>query len=253
MGGLSVRLITSTTPKMLVVAAMTLAICAGAARADILLTSGAIYDVFMTDPVSVGDGSENLIAFDLYIVNTTGDAGYDAAGFDGVAFGHSGITSGMFGPGQGLHQHYSTALQESTPTLEGPYATAIDTHFNEMLNNMLVVTPPSEAVNDIGPSTESSDVPPPFDLFAETAFGSQLTGTFAMPAAPSLSLAHIVIKDPGYLPLATPFGSGLVDVDFSISGSEGGEVIRFSMGFPEPATVGMFVMGAAALLRRRRK
>ena len=253
------RTVTSHITQKLLVAAMAVAVCAGAAQADILLTSGPIYDVFMTDPVAVGDGSEDLVAFDLKIVNTTGDAGYDASEFDGVTSGYTGITSGVFDWGPGLHQHYSTSLQASTPTLDGTYPTAIDTHFNDVLANMLVVTAPSETVADIGPSAESSDASSPFDLFANTDFGSQLTGTFAAPAAASLSLAQIVIKDPGGPIGALVFGNGLVSLDFFISGANGGQAVQMGLGFligpdpAEPATMGMLVMGAVAVLRRRKR
>ena len=116
------------------------------ANADVLLFSGASYDVFITDPVAVGDGSESLISFDLKLVNNTGDAGFDASAFDGVAFGYTGITSGVFNAGTGLHQQYSTVLQPTSPTLDGNYATATDTHFLDVVANMLVVTPPANSL-----------------------------------------------------------------------------------------------------------
>ena len=227
---------------------------AGAANADILLTSGPSYDVFITDPVAVGDGSESLIAFDLYFVNTTGNAAFDASAFDGVAFGYTGITSGVHNAGTGLHNQYSPALQAQTATLDGTYPTVIDTHFSNVLANMLVVTSPSELNFDMGPSLEAVDVPAPFDAFGATDFGSQLTGTFALPAAPSLTLAHIVVADPG-LPLAgVAFGTGLVSLDFFLSGTSGGDVLLLDIGaVPEPATMGLLAIGGlGALIRRRR-
>jgi hypothetical protein len=239
---------------LLLTVAVTLMI-GGPAVADILLISGSVYDVFITDPVAVGDGSENLIAFDLKIVNNTGDAGYDASAFDGVAFGYTGITSGVFNSGTGLHQQYSTVLQPTSPTLDGNYASATDTHFLDVTANMLVVTPPSEAMNDIGPSSEASDALPPFNdvgtFGASTDFGSQLTGTFAVDATPSLSLAHLVIRDTPAL-FAWSFGTGQVSFDFFISGTKGGEVIRFDLGLPEPATLGLLALGGLTLLKRRR-
>ncbi len=62
----------------------------------------------------------------------------------GLRFGHTGITSGVFNSGGGLHQHYSTELQNWSPTLDLSYATAIDTHFLDITANMASVTLPTE-------------------------------------------------------------------------------------------------------------
>ena len=231
----------------------------GPALADYLLHRGPIYDVLITSPVAVGDGSSDLlISFDIKIVNTTGDAGFDASAFDGVAFGYTGITAGALG--SGLHQQYSTVLQPSSPTLDGNYATATDTHFLDVVSGMLIVTPPSETVNDMGPSNEASDALPPFNsptFGASSDFGSQLTGTFAVDATPSLSLAQIVVEKRGGPLLGIPFGSSraLVNLDFFISGTKGGEVIHLGVGdvLPEPATMGLLALGGLAVLRRRSK
>ena len=78
--------------KRLAVMLLATALLAVTAQADVLLLSGARYDAFITDPVPVGNGSEGLIGFTLYFVNTTADAGFDAGSFDGVYFGYTGIT-----------------------------------------------------------------------------------------------------------------------------------------------------------------
>ena len=240
--------------KRITLVALTLGLMVGAAQADILLFSGTVYNVVITDPVPVGDGSESLISFDLKLVNTTGDPGYDASAFDGTAFGYTGITSGVFNAGTGLHQHYSTGLAPTTPTLDSPvFATAIDTHFLDVLGNMLGINPPSEIVADIGPSAEASDATPPYDLFGWTDFGSQLTGTFAVPGVPSLSLAQIVIRDPGLPLIGVPFGTGLVSLDFFMSGTTAGETFLFDIGVvPEPATIGLLALGGMGALVHRR-
>jgi hypothetical protein len=240
--------------KKMALVALALGLMVGAAQADILLFSGAVYDVFITNPVPVGDGSESLVSFDLKFSNTTGLPGFDPSAFDGVAFGYTGITSGVFNSGSGLHNNYSAAFGD-TPTLDNAsYSTAIDTHFLDVLANMLVITAPSELTNDIGPSAEATDSVAPFDAFAATDFGSQLTGTFALNSAPTLTVAQIVIKDPGGLLTAVPFGTGVVGLDFFMSGTSGGESFFFDIGVvPEPATMSLLAIGGiGALIRRRR-
>jgi hypothetical protein len=49
----------------------------GAANADWPVWSGSIYDIYITNPVPVGDGSEDLESFIIRAVNTTGNSGYD--------------------------------------------------------------------------------------------------------------------------------------------------------------------------------
>ncbi|HDZ19885.1 MAG TPA: hypothetical protein ENH80_15475, partial [Phycisphaerae bacterium] len=92
---------------------LALGLMVGAAEADFKVFDGAVYDVFITDPVSVGDGSESLLSVVLRVENKTGLPGFDVMSFDGVTpeFGYTGITGK-------LHQHYSAGLVPSTPTQE---------------------------------------------------------------------------------------------------------------------------------------
>ena len=209
-----------TAIMLLVAAALT-----GAAGANILLVSGDRYDVSITDPVAVGDGSENLIAFTLIFTNTTGDAGYDGSAVDGVYFGYTGITGKM-------HQEHSPTLEPTTPTSDGTFASVIDTHFVDAADDMLVVSPAAED-NQVFASAETPLTPPPLDTFAATSFGSFLTGLFAVDAEPVFDLAYIVIEDPG-LPLQVVTADPLVNVDLFVTGTTGGEVFDFMIGVSGP-------------------
>ena len=230
--------------KRLAVTLFAAALLAATAQADVLIFSGARYDVVITDPVVVGDGSENLIAFTLKFVNSTGDAGFDAGSVDGVYFGYTGITGE-------LHQEYSPALSPETASADNTFASAVDTHFAQVAGDMLVVSPATED-NGVLPSTEPPLTPAPFDAFAATSFGTFLTGTWAVNALPTFELAYIVIADPGGPLQFMPFGAGQVHLDLFVSGVKGGEIFQFDIGVPEPATLGLLSIGAMAFLRRRR-
>jgi len=232
--------------KKLAVMLLAVALLAGAANADTLVFSGVRYNAFITTPVVLG-GAENLLGFSLRLVNKTGDNGFNASAFDGVAFGYTGFTGVM-------HQHYSAALAPSTPTLDSvQYANNIDTHFAFLTSAMLIVNAPSENVAGAGPSAQASTAPPPFDMFANTDFGNKLTGTFAVTANANLTLAYFVVKNPG-MPLGVVATGGLVNANFFMSGTKGGEVISFKIGgVPEPATMGLLAIGGLGALIRRRK
>ena len=205
----------------------------GAVSADQTVFEGSFYDVLITDAVSVGT-VEGLKAFTIKIVNTTGDAAYDAGSFGGSFFGYTGITGK-------LHQHYSALLQPQTATTDSAaYASAIDTHFLFSTTDLsLTVVAPSEDASLA--SAEPSDAPPPLDAYANTDYGTFLTGTFAVVAAPVLELAYVVV----------PESHALITLDFFISGAAGGEHIE-AVNVPEPATLGLLGLGALALLRRRK-
>lgn len=197
----------------------------GSAQADEQVFSGTIYDLYVTTPVEVGDGSEELVGVELYAVNKTGNAAYNASDFDGVGSGYTGFTGTM-------HQHYSDILGMLTPTLTYPqYATVIDTHFAFTESDMQVVTTPSEDVSGAGPSAEATDALPPFDNFGFTDFGNHLTGTFSVDAEASLTLAHLVLRDPGPTVNHVPFGHGEINAEFYLGGAAGGETLRFGIGY----------------------
>ena len=220
--------------RTLTLCAAFLFVAAGAASADQTVFEGTFYDVLITDAVSVG-AVEGLKAFTIKIVNTTGDAAYDAGSFDGSSsFCHTGITGK-------LHQHYSALLQPQTATTDSAaYASAIDTHFLFSTTDLIVtVAAPSEDASLA--SAEPTDAPPPFDAYANTDYGTFLTGVFAVAPAPVLELAYVVV----------PESHDSITLDFFISGVAGGEHIEAVIA-PEPATLGLLGVGALALLRRRK-
>jgi len=220
---------------------------AGAAQADTLVYQTGVYDVFITSPVPVGDGSEDLLSVTLYIVNTSGTPDFDPKSFDGTFFGYTGVTTTE----PLLHQHDSTALFVVTPVMDNPnFATAIDTHFLVMTAGITIITAPSET-RGLALSAEPTDAPPPtMNLFGETTFGDQLTGTFSLlGAAPSTrwDLAQLVVPDGSrvYLDFFMA-GGGPLD-----PGPDG--VILTDFVIPEPATMSLLAVGGLAVLIRRRK
>lgn len=229
-----------------IIAAVVLALglSVGPARADLRVpTQTSIYEAYVTDHVPVGDGSEDLVAFTFYVVNTTGDAGYDPSSFDGMNSGYTGFTGK-------LHQHYSLALGTSTATADSvPYADSIDTHFLNVLADMLIEEAPNETIALVG-SYEASTAPYPYDVLGDTDFGDQLTGVFAItPTGPRWDIAQIVmpwhLAAPWFWPRA---GGEELFFDFYLSGTAGGERLY---PIPEPATLSMLSLGGLALLRSR--
>jgi hypothetical protein len=243
--------------KRIAVMLLAAALLTGVASADIQVYTGTVYDAFITDPVAVGDGSENLIGFTLYFVNKdVVSKAFDT--FDDVSNPlFTGITAGALG--KGLHQHDSTLLGSFSPTLSNPnYATAIDSHFLVLDGNLLNVQAPNED-RLVAPSLEASDAGVPFDGFGDTSFGTHMGGAFADSTAAGVSprnLAYLVVQDPG-LPLtgvAYLDALSVVDNFYLGSGPGGGEVLQFGIGvLPEPATMSLLAIGGIAALIRRRK
>ena len=174
--------------------------------------AGSVYRAHVTELDIVGY-SEDLVGFKLKITNISGDSSKAPDTFDSVSHPfYTGIT------GQ-LHQHESTVLQDYSQTLDGGFATAIDSHFLTYDANLLNVVPPTED-SGVSASSEVPDAAFPLDAFGETSFGSSMGGAFADSSKTGfngIELAYLVV----------PRGT---EVSFNalVTGPGGGEVMLFS-------------------------
>ena len=216
------------------------------ASAQTTVHSGNIFDWVISDPICVGDGSENLVAVVLSIVNNSGDANNNPQAFDSKASSFAGIRS----PGNMLHQEHSIALSDDTPDDVGNFATAIDTHF--ILDGVphafdSLTGAPEE--DYLSPSLEAPLAPIPFDAFSNRSFGNSLTMTATRTGAVGnvWDLAYIVVPDGSAVfvqgQVATSAGQKDTTAEFTFNPTK--EVI------PTPAALPMGLMGLALIRRRR--
>jgi len=210
-----------------------------AATAETTVFFGITYDVVISAPMPVGDGTESLRAFTLAIVNTTGNAMLNPAGFDGTAlFGYTGI-SGK------LHQQDVASLIRTPTTDNTDLATDIDTHFLFTMADVLAVTAPVETSGLLA-SGEAPNATGPLAAFAQTSFGDNLTGDPALiggATGPRWDLAYIVV----------PQGE-LITLDFVINGFDGSEDIFASFEVvPEPTSLSLLSIGAILAMKGRPK
>ncbi len=219
---------------------------AGAAQAEIMVYSGTLFDVLITDPAPVG-GTGTLVAFDLVIRNKSADPGLNPSGL--MAMDNALGSMGFFGD---FHQNGFPAAMLTSPDASNPtFADALDTHF--LFTSTQVVTA-------VAP-TEDQGVAPSAEVGAFTySFGTFLTGGVALIGAnPSADwdLAQFVIEDPAQPLTGAALGAdgAVADMFFQIAGADGSkENIAFSLvPVPEPATMSLLAVGGIAALIRRRK
>ena len=243
-----------------------------ASSAEIVVYSGAIYDVVIEDvpQIDVGvpnPGGENLIGFMLKIRNKSGDPRLNPTGFDGA----TGTRLGFYTVEPELHQQHLPYT--TTPTLDQVYgntvATQIDTHFNFMAADVLFVgTAPSET-NNLATSVEPVDATGPDAGDVRTDFGNRLFGNFALlgegGVIPDIDgdgdpttweLAWFAV--PGHPLEGPPYSiQTTIYMNFFVTGLDPGEVIvgEFTVPIiPEPATMSLLALGGiGALIRRRPK
>jgi hypothetical protein len=195
--------------------------------------SGDFYDVLVSAPAPVGanpDG-ETLYGIDVTVVNTSGEAGYNPAGFNGSQDPWTGFSTLE---GAQLHQQHIPGLLE-TATLDGPpndIAKDIDTHFNFYANQVLPLDPPGDP--DPGAPTETtavetSDEPVNatggFAGLAETDFGDRIFGNFGVLGGGNANIDGD--GDPTtwtLLHISAKWGTA-INMNFFITGVGGSEVI----------------------------
>ena len=232
--------------KFFVIAAI-LGIAVGAS-AQTTVYSGNIFDWVISDPVAVGDGSENLCMVILSIVNNTGDANNNPQAFDSKASGYSGISS----PSDRLHQEHSAVMGGAgeTPVNDTPLSTAIDTHF--LLYNVNHAFDsgsgaPEEGYYPMTNSAEAETTGGALGPLVDTSFGSFLTATFTLTGAVgnTMQLAQIV----------TPSNPISVQAQVATSLGVKDDTAQFTFTpdcvIPTPAALPMGLVGLALIRRRR--
>lgn len=211
-----------------------------AAQADMLVFSGVDYDVFITDPVTTG----SLISFELFAVNTSGEAGKNPSGI-----GASTTQAGDMGFDGAFHQNGLPAYGVTSPMNDSSFADGLDTHF---------LFGPADVISVVAPAEDQGVAASP--LGGMYSFGSYLIGDVGLlggNASASWSIAQFVLADPGQPLMATSYQAegSVMDAFFKLAGQGGNsEDVAFSLvPVPEPATMSLLAIGGVAALIRRRK
>ena len=153
-------------PRLIAItAACGLLTCCRPAGAEIIHV-GVDADIEISEPFSVGDGSESLLMFNLTALAKNGVL---LGGFDGT----------ISGP---LHQQ--SAGVTTTPTLDEPlsgstFVTDIDSHFLINTADVISIGLPVETLGASDSSAEAANATGPDAAQAITSFGTSLSGSFA--------------------------------------------------------------------------
>jgi len=245
------------------------------AGANILVHDGTTFDWEITTPTAVGDGSENLVAFVLRVVNMTADSDKNPNAIDAARDPNTGGGfDGIYTVSEPLLHNEQYALKKSfsrTASLTqwvalgwgSPDVSPLDTYFLVEEGGLTAVFLPEEGPlgpeNPAGPYWE-----PPYNPSAETPFWpsgqpgdicgflDSLTGTFGLkgPNANAYwDLAYIVVPEP----ILYPGSSNGLWVDAQVAGGDGSkEVGHFQILIPVPAAFAPMLLGAGLIMTRRR-
>lgn len=222
--------------KKLLAASLLLAVAVSGANAATVLT-GTIFEVTVSDPVSVGSGAQNLVQYIVSAKNISGDAGLNPTTFAGIA------TGGVVASGQLHNEQFVTgfpvAQQQPSPTGATAANSDVDTHW--LAIGTVIASPLTEDVVDENSSDEPGDNGP--NPAVKTGYATALKGGSAFegagPFAESIDVLQVVV----------PAGTAW---NLSLQVAAAGQADDFRAEIPEPATMGLLSLGGLALIRRRK-
>lgn len=214
------------------------------AFAEKIVHSGEVFRWEISDPVPVGNGSEDLVAMTLSIRNISGDMRFNPRAFVSRGSGLAGITGqlhqqrGIFAGGQ---------VVVSSVALDSVFSTPIDSHFLVNLVDILV-GPQGDPVEDYGAmeSREGSDATVSADN-AEVSFGTTLGMTAVLTGEVGVlwHLAYLVVPDGSRVGVQAEVGGGVSGAAVRLEQAE------FEFVVPEPASIAVLGVGCLVLLSRR--